>query len=151
MVEIFPCDVIPATPAEMPPVVVKADALMLPPTDNPFADICPVVDIFPCDVIPPAVTYNPFVVIVIPEAVTAPLGLKLPVIARLPPTDTFPLVVNDAACILPPTDKPLADNCPVVEIFPCEVIPAAPAEIPPVVVKADAVMLPLLLIPAADN
>ena len=74
MVEIFPCEVIPAAPAEMPPVVVKADAVMLPPTDNPFADICPVVDIFPCEVIPPAVTYNPFVVIVIPEAVTAPLG-----------------------------------------------------------------------------
>ena len=123
VVEIFPCEVIPAAPAEIPPVVVKADAVILPLLLMPAADTVPVV------VMPALLTFNPPlptitlpvpVVLNVPAVmlcaeVKFPLMLRLviarpPVIARLPPTDTLPLVVNDEACMLPPTDKPFADN-----------------------------------------
>ena len=123
VVEIFPCEVIPAAPAEIPPVVVNADVVILPLLFIPAADTVPVV------VMPALLTFNPPlptitlpvpVVLMVPAVILCaevkfPLRFKLvnpnvPATAKLPPTDTLPLVVKDEAWMLPPTDKPFADN-----------------------------------------
>ena len=95
----LPLIVIPA--AESVPVVVIPALLTFNPPVPTITLPVPVVLIVPAVILCAEVMFPLVFKLVIP---------KLPTIAKLPPTDTLPLVVNDEDCILPPTDKPFADN-----------------------------------------